>query len=258
MSDFLRLEGICASYGHENILKGLTLSVPEGQITGLVGESGSGKSTLARVITGLLPPTEGAVFWKGRRLTARRQTGDRRSIQMVFQNPEGSFNPRFTIGHSIMSGYLLHHPGCRSQAKKEALELAERLELRADCLDRLPGALSGGQKQRAALARALILKPDLLIADEPTSALDVSVQKSILELIRRLQKENHISVLFISHDLGVIYEICDRVALLKDGRIEEVQDRDDFFAAPKTEYARSLLESVPRLPEPACRKGKDV
>ena len=249
MPDILTLQKISASYGNGDILRDLDLSVPEGQITGLVGESGSGKSTLARVVMGLLPPAGGKILFRGRELEPRRSKEDRRRLQMVFQNPEGSFNPRLTVGHSVTEGYLFHGLGSRSQAFEQARRLFSRLEVPEDCLERLPSALSGGQKQRAALARALMLKPELLVADEPTSALDVSVQKSILELLHRLQREERISILFISHDLGVIYELCDRVALLKDGGILEAESREAFFSSPETEYARSLLDSVPRMPE---------
>ena len=244
--DLLEMRGICASYGAKPVLKDITLSVASGKIHGLVGESGSGKSTMAKVITGLLPPSSGEQLFQGEPLAKKRSREMRRRIQMVFQNPEGSLNPRHTIGRTLTDAMRFH--GIRPGEEEEAArELIRRMELPEDSLVRYPASFSGGQKQRIALARALSVEPALLIADEPTSALDVSVQLGMLSLIRELQQERGMTVLFISHDLGVIHHICDTVSVMKNGRLLETSPGDRFFRQPETEYGKSLLDSVPRI-----------
>ena len=243
----MTIDHISASYDHVPVLQDVSLEIPQGHILGLVGESGSGKSTMARVITGLLRPDEGSVLFEGQPLGIRRTKEQRRSIQMVFQNPEGSLNPRLRVGRSISAGVRFHGLEDKHGADRITGKLLEELELPSDSAGRYPSAFSGGQKQRIALARALAVQPRLLIADEPTSALDVRVQLKMLELLLRLKEERNLTVLFISHDMGVIRYLCDDVAVLKQGRLVETAPAEEFFRHPATQYGRELLESVPRI-----------
>ena len=247
MDAVLELRHICAGYEDHPVLEDVSLVVPRHSVVGLVGESGSGKSTVARVAAGLLKPSSGEVLLDGRTLSGRRGKADCRKIQMVFQNPEGSLNPRRRVGRAIEEAMAFHGTAARGEAREKAARLMERMELPADAPDRLPRSLSGGQKQRVALARALAVEPELLIADEATSALDVSVQLKMLELIRALRAERNLTILFISHDLGVIRYLCDEVVVMRAGRVLEAQPADDFFRRPKTEYGRAMLDSVPRI-----------
>ena len=247
VSPVLELRGIRAGYGSRPVLFDVNLSLERHKIVGLVGESGSGKSTLARVAAGLLTPEAGEVLLDGAPLTGRRSRAACRKIQMVFQNPEGSLNPRRKVGQILTDAMLFHGTATRADAGEKARELLRRMELPEDALHRLPRAFSGGQKQRVALARALSVEPEVLIADEPTSALDVSVQLRMLRLIRDLREERALTILFISHDLGVIYHLCDEVVLLREGRVLEHAPTADFFARPSTPYGRRLLDAVPRI-----------
>ncbi len=247
METLLELRQIRTSYAGQPVLQGVDLTLCRHQILGLVGESGSGKSTTARVIAGLLPPDAGQLLWAGEELTPHRSLAARRRIQMVFQNPEGSLNPKHTVGKTLADAMLFHHLADRSTVKERCRELIRRMELPEDTLERYPRSFSGGQKQRIALARALSVEPELLIADEPTSALDVSVQLRMLELIRQLQAERELTILFISHDLGVIRYLCDTVAVMQDGRIWESEGQAEFFRSPRTAYGAQLLDSVPRI-----------
>lgn len=230
----------------------LSLQLKRGETLGLVGESGSGKSTLAKVITGLLQADTGEVVFDGEMLYSKKKHLHRKQqckqIQMVFQNPEGSLNPKHTIEKILSDAMLFYKVTDRAHVKKKCQEWVQRMELPEDTLSRFPSSFSGGQKQRIALARALCVSPKFLIADEPTSALDVSVQLRMLQLIKELKREMGLTILFISHDMGVIYDICDEVAVMKDGKIEETGEKEAFFAKPKTEYGKLLLDSVPTLP----------
>ena len=256
MEPLLCLEHITASYGGPPVLRDLCLQVPEGKILGLVGESGSGKSTLAKVAAGLLAPAEGRIVFDGKILSGRRSKEECRGIQMVFQNPEGSLNPRLSVGKTVADGIRFHGLGDRREAEAKAREILAAMGLPEDCFGRYPASLSGGQKQRVALARALAVEPRLLIADEPTSSLDVSAQKAMLELLRRLKEERGLGILFISHDLGAIHAVCDEAAVLREGRILETGTTEEFFRSPKSAYAASLLASVPRLRRSVCAAGK--
>lgn len=251
MGTLLEIREIQASYKEYPALKGVSLAIKENTVMGLVGESGSGKSTLAKVITGLLKKDAGEILFEGKPYgndSRGRNRAQCQKIQMVFQNPEGSLNPKHTIGKILSDAMLFHKITDRTHVKEKCEEWIERMELPKDTLCRYPASFSGGQKQRIALARALCVSPKLLIADEPTSALDVSVQQRILQLMKELKKEMGLTILFISHDMGVIYDICDEVAVMRDGRIEETGEKEDFLAKPKTEYGQLLLDSVPKLP----------
>lgn len=246
MSAVLELKHICASYKGHPVLRDVSLELKERTTVGLVGESGSGKSTLARVITGLLE-ADGGELWLDGRLLGRRRKEDRRKVQMVFQNPEGSFNPKHTIGRILSDAMLFHGITDSSHVNGLCQEWVKRMQLPEDTLRRYPRSFSGGQKQRIALARALCVRPELLIADEPTSALDVSVQLQMLRLIEELREEMGLTILFISHDMGVIHYISDEVAVMRSGEIVEIGEKASFFAAPKTEYGNMLLDCVPVL-----------
>ena len=247
MTPVLELRDISAGYGDGQVLRGVDLELTPHRIVGLVGESGSGKSTVARVATGLLKPAAGEVLLNGERLSGKRGKAVCRKIQMVFQNPEGSLNPKHRIGRTLSEAMLFHGAATKADVRAKCRALIERMELPEDTLDRLPRSFSGGQKQRIALARALCVEPELLIADEPTSALDVSVQLKMLELIRALRQERNLTILFISHDLGVIRYLCDEVAVMRAGQIIERGETARFFARPATEYGCALLDSVPRI-----------
>lgn len=248
----LEIRNIQASYKEYPALNKVSLDIKKNTVLGLVGESGSGKSTLAKVITGLLQADTGEVVFDGEMLYSKKKHLHRKQqckqIQMVFQNPEGSLNPKHTIEKILSDAMLFHKVTDRAHVKKKCQEWVQRMELPEDTLSRFPSSFSGGQKQRIALARALCVSPKFLIADEPTSALDVSVQLRMLQLIKELKREMGLTILFISHDMGVIYDICDEVAVMKDGKIEETGEKKAFFENPKTEYGKLLLDSVPTLP----------
>ena len=248
----LEIRNILASYKEYPALNNVSLDIKKNTVLGLVGESGSGKSTLAKVITGLLQADTGEVVFDGEMLYSKKKHLHRKQqckqIQMVFQNPEGSLNPKHTIEKILSDAMLFHKVTDRAHVKEMCQEWVQRMELPEDTLSRFPSSFSGGQKQRIALARALCVSPKFLIADEPTSALDVSVQLRMLQLIKELKREMGLTILFISHDMGVIYDICDEVAVMKDGKIEETGEKEAFFANPKTEYGKLLLDSVPTLP----------
>ena len=248
----LEIRNIQASYKEYPALNKVSLDIKKNTVLGLVGESGSGKSTLAKVITGLLQADTGEVVFDGEMLYSKKKHLHRKQqckqIQMVFQNPEGSLNPKHTIEKILSDAMLFYKVTDRAHVKKKCQEWVQRMELPEDTLSRFPSSFSGGQKQRIALARALCVSPKFLIADEPTSALDVSVQLRMLQLIKELKREMGLTILFISHDMGVIYDICDEVAVMKDGKIEETGEKKAFFENPKTEYGKLLLDSVPTLP----------
>lgn len=247
----LVMENLAKAYGAPSgprALDGVTLSVRAGETLGIVGESGSGKSTLLRLVLRLVQPTAGRVLlegrdvWKarGRDLRAVRQT-----MQAVFQDPASSFNPRQSIG-TILSAPLEVH-GIGTSATRPALiaETLERVGLPASTVSRFPHQLSGGQRQRIGIARAVILKPRLLLADEPTSALDVSVQAQVLKLFADTKRELGLTAVFVSHNLAVIRQVSDRVAVMRGGRLVEEGPTEAVFANPQSDYTRALLAAVP-------------
>lgn len=244
----LSLDGVTVAYGGFRALDRVNLVLPLHQTLGLVGESGSGKSTLARVVAGLLAPQAGTLTLGDTVLGPRRTKAQRKRVQMVFQNPDASLNPRLTVGQQLTEALVFHRLVARRDAVARCRRLLDEVELGPDALDKYPREFSGGQRQRIALARALGVEPDVLVADEPTSALDVSVQLSVLGLFRRLKTTRPTTVLFISHDLGVIHEVSDAVAVLRRGVLVETAPKDRFFAGPQTEYGRELLAAVPRMP----------
>jgi len=228
-------------------LDGVDLTLRRGEMLAMVGESGSGKSTLANVLVGRLAPDTGTVDYDGVRLTGRRTQLQRRRIQMVFQDPYSSLNPRMTVRRAIGELLRVHDIVAKDQIDGELIRLLRLVGLDEDALDAYPGQFSGGQRQRLAIARALAVRPDVLVADEPVSALDVSVQATILNLLTDLQVELGLSVLFIAHNLAVVRSQCQRVAVMYLGRIVEVADVEELFGNPRHPYTRALIESIPRM-----------
>ena len=235
-------------------MREVSFKVDAGETVALVGESGCGKTTTGKAIVQLLrrqAQIEGRALLDGRDLFSLQ--GDslreaRRSVQMIFQDPFGSLNPRMRVAELLEEGLQSLRPDLAAEARRdEVATLIERVGLRREALQRYPHEFSGGQRQRIAIARALALKPRLIVCDEPTSALDVSVQAQILNLLRELQRELGVSYLFITHNIGVVEYIADRVVVMQHGRIEEAGPSDEVLHRPQSPYTRSLLAAVPRI-----------
>jgi len=226
----------------------VSLDVNAGEIVGLVGESGSGKSSLARLTVGLNRLAAGAVRFGGAPLPAGRwPAGLRRQIQMVFQDPYSSLNPRMTVGQQLSELLRVRAGLPRAAVAERSAELMRQVHLPVELMRARPRQMSGGQRQRVAIAKALTLGPDLLVADEPVSALDVSVQAGVIKLFAELRRELGVAVLFISHDLAVVRHLCDRVAVMYMGRIVEHGPIGEVFADPRHPYTRALLAAIPRV-----------
>lgn len=250
----LRLEDVSVSYGSESnalmAVREVTIEVPHGKTVGLVGESGCGKSTLAKAAVGMLPLASGRVLIGGEDVTValrRRRGVIAQRVQLIFQDPRASLNPRMTVGETLAEAVATHHQVGRAALRTEVSRLLELVGLGDRALQRRPVEFSGGQLQRIAIARALAVKPLILIADEITSALDVSVQASILNLLKSIQVETGVGCLFISHDLAVVRYVSDQVAVMNLGKIVEKATAEDIFRDPKHPYTKVLLDSIPRL-----------
>jgi len=240
----------------------VSLDIHEGEVFGLVGESGSGKSTVARIICGLYTPVSGAINFAGTELTALKKQSDldpfRKQMQMIFQDPYSSLNPRMRV-LDIVAEPILFHQLAETRREVEIIvkDLLEHVGLGAQSAVRYPHEFSGGQRQRISIARALATRPRFLICDEPTSALDVSIQAQILNLLKDLQEELGLTMLFISHDLPVIRQMCDRVGVMKDGFLCEMKETEVLFETPEHEYTQHLLNLMPRL-EGLSLEGLDM
>jgi oligopeptide transport system ATP-binding protein len=226
---------------------GVELTIPRGEALALVGESGSGKSTLARALAGLQRPDRGEIRLDGKVLPARRSRADQRKIQMVFQDPYSSLNPRLTVGGILHELLRVHHVVAGSEVESYTRELLGLVGLGEEAVHAYPRQFSGGQRQRVSIARALALEPELLVADEPVSALDVSVQATVLNLLDDLRHRLGLTMLFIAHNMAVVRHVCDRVAVMYLGRIVETAPTQELFTNPRHPYTQGLLKAVPRL-----------
>ena len=233
-------------------LFGVDLEIVEGSYTALIVHTGSGKSTIARVITGLYPPHEGQIIFEGIDLTALKTEKERRpfrrAMQMVFQNPYSSLNPRMKVADIIAEPIRFHNLAENERQVQEIVgDLLDHVGLGRKAGVKYPHEFSGGQRQRISIARALATRPRLLICDEPTSALDVSVQAQILNLLKDLQQELKLTMLFISHDLPVIRQMCDRIGVMQKGTLLEVAKTENLFVSPQHEYSRKLISLMPEF-----------
>ena len=262
--ELLRLDGVVKRFPiqshallrrtreHVHAVDGLSLQIRRGETLGLVGETGCGKSTLARCVSRLYDVDAGTIIFAGRdisRLTRRQLRPVRRQIQMIFQDPYGSLNPRRRVGSIIADPLRIHHVGDRNKRKNLVQETMELVGLNPEHYNRFPAEFSGGQRQRIGVARALIIRPELIICDEPVSALDVSIQAQILNLLADLQDELALTYLFIAHDLSVVRHISDRVAVMYLGAIVEIGATEQIFTHPRHPYTAALL-SAAQEPDP--------
>jgi peptide/nickel transport system ATP-binding protein len=240
----------------------VSFAIEEGEVLGLAGESGSGKSTTGRLLLRLIELTSGHVEYRGREITSysRRELEQLRAkAQIVFQDPNSSLSPRMSVGQAITHPLQIHGIGTPSERREKVLDLMEKVGLSpaAFLYRKYPHQLSGGQSQRVVLARALVTRPDFLVADEPIAMADVSVRALILQLMRQLKRDMGLTYLFITHDLATAKYLCDRIAVMYLGRIVELASRDELFGSPHHPYTRALLAAVP-VPDPTARRDKEL
>ena len=246
--DYVTGGGLFGAARTVRALKGISFAVERGQTLAVVGESGCGKSTLARIITLIDPPTEGTLLIEGKPVdirSARPSRALRSAVQIVFQNPYGSLNPRQKVGDVLTEPLRLQGGVPAAEQRSRAMAMLERVGLRPEHYNRYPHMFSGGQRQRIAIARALMLRPSLLVLDEPVSALDLSVQAQVLNLLKDLQDEFGLTYIFISHDLSVVRYLADRVMVLWQGEVVEDASRDAIFTAPQHAYTQKLFAATP-------------
>lgn len=242
----LKAENLVKVYTGFSAVNNVSFELERGECLGIVGESGSGKSTIARLITRLTPVTGGRIFLYGTDITDLKGSACRELysyMQMVFQLPAASFDPRRTLGDGV-SESLRNRKWTSSEIKKRTEELFVKCGLPLELISRYPHQVSGGQCQRAAIARALAVRPQILILDEPTSALDVTVQKQILELLQELKQTEQLSFLLISHDLALVQQLCDKILVLQNGRTEEYGKTEDILRCPQSAYTKKLIDAV--------------
>ena len=248
--------------GAVKAVDGVSFDVEEGETLGIVGETGCGKSTTARLLCRLMDPTSGTITFQGKNVAA--QKGDElkalhRDMQMVFQDPYSSLNPRKTVGSIISDPFVIHNLYTGSGERKQRVqELMDRVGLNPEHYNRYPHEFSGGQRQRIGVARAIALEPKLLIADEPVSALDVSIQAQVLNLLRDLQRELGLTLIFIAHDLSVVRHMCDRVAVMYLGKVVELATSDVLYTTPRHPYTGALLSAVPVADPSGSRRERQL
>ena len=251
MDELLKVQEVRVRYGDLEAVRGVSLSLAAGETLGLVGESGCGKSSLGRAVLALEPLAGGRILFEGRSVHLLKRAAlkaFRARAQMIFQDPFGSLNPRLSVGGAIEEVLMVHGIGAdRAARRARAAALFEDVGLDPVWLDRYPHEFSGGQRQRIGIARALVLQPKLLVADEPVSALDVSVQADIMQLLKRLQREHGLAYLFIGHDLAVVREMSDRIAVMYQGEIVETGPADEVCDRPQHDYTQKLLSAVPDI-----------
>jgi len=246
--------------GYVRAVAGVSLDIHKGEAVGLVGESGCGKSTLGRMLVRLIEPTEGAIRFDGddiAHLSGPTLKAMRQKMQMIFQDPYSSLDPRSPVGNSIAEGLRIHGLGDADERHAKVMEMLDVVGLESYHARRFPHEFSGGQRQRIGIARALIMRPKFVVADEPVSALDVSVQAQVLNLLKDLQKDLDLTLLFIAHNLAVVEHISDRVAVMYLGDIVEVTDRDSLYARPVHPYTQALLSAIP-IPDPTIQRRRIV
>jgi len=246
-------------FGKTKVLDKVSFSVRKGESFGLVGESGCGKTTLGRTLLGLYPADGGSVRFDGREVLGLRGQEKKefaRRAQMIFQDPIASLDPRMTVGEIVAEGLLVHGEKRGETLEKKVVAALEGVGLSPSALGRYPHEFSGGQRQRIGIARAIILRPELIIADEPVSALDVSVQAQVINLLSDLKEKMGLTVLFVAHDLAVVKYFCDRVAVMYAGQIVEIASSKRLFEQPKHPYTRSLLSAIPKPDPQKARRAK--
>jgi len=242
-------------------VNGVSFELKSGETLGIVGESGCGKSTLARAIISMVPAETGRVLWFGKDLLALQKTEmrkHRKEIQMIFQDPLASLNPRMTIGEIIAEPLKTHYPKTsKGDTKARVEDVMNKVGLLENLINRYPHEFSGGQCQRIGIARALILKPKLIICDEPVSALDVSIQAQVINLLMDLQKEMDLTLIFIAHDLSIVKHISTKIMVLYMGNMVELAKSEDIYNHPRHPYTQALISAVP-IPDPSIEKNKDL
>jgi oligopeptide transport system ATP-binding protein len=242
-------------------VNGVNLDLWPGETLGIVGESGCGKSTLARALLNLIPATSGTVVWLGKDMAGAKPSewqNVRKNVQMVFQDPLASLNPRMNVAQIIGEPLKTHRPDLsKDEITARVKQVMARVGLMESQLNRYPHEFSGGQCQRIGIARALILEPKLIVCDEPVSALDVSIQAQIINLLKDLQKQMHLALIFIAHDLAVVKHVSQRILVMYLGRVMELADKHELYASPKHPYTRALLSAVP-LADPRLERGKQI
>lgn len=251
MSPILSLQGISKTFGRGksavHAVTEVSLQVDRGCCLAIVGESGSGKTTLANMILGILPPSAGTIAFEGRELPRKRTLQHRQAIQLVQQNPLSSLNPKRSVGASVRLGLDVYHIGQRNQRWELVESALQDVGLDPQLRKRSPAELSGGQRQRVAIARALACQSQVIVLDEPTSALDVLVQARVLRLLEKLRREKELTYIFITHDLSVVRNVADQVAVFNQGALVELADTESLFRSPQQPYTRQLIAAVPVL-----------
>jgi len=257
MENILEIKNLKKSFGSSSFFKSkdskiavdnISFEIKKGEIFGLVGESGCGKSTTGNLISKLLKTDDGEIIYKGKNinnLKGQDLKNMRKNIQMIFQDPYHSLNPKKNIGWILMEPLIIHNLYSKDVRRKKILDMLEVAGFDESFLNKYPRELSGGQRQRVAILAALMCEPDLVIADEAVSALDVSVQAQILNFMKKLQSKMELTYLFISHDLNVVYYMCDRIAVMKEGKIVEIDEAKNLYHNPKHPYTKSLLGAIP-------------